>query len=135
MNGAYDDILHLPHYRSSRRPHMSIHDRAAQFSPFAALTGFDSAIEETGRLTDQRIEQEEYGCSLLDRRLSVLLEHLPEQPEAVISYFCPDQRKDGGSYQEASGRVHKVDLYRQVLSLADGQEIPLGNISDISLKL
>lgn len=135
MTGAYDDIIHLPHHRSTRRSHMSLHDRAAQFSPFAALTGFESAIEETGRLTDSRIEPEEFGCSILDRKLAMLLQHLKEQPEAVITYFCPDERKAGGSYKEAAGRVHKVDLYRQTLTLADGQDIPIGDISDIALKL
>lgn len=135
MTDAYDDIIHFPHHRSSCRSHMSIHDRAAQFSPFASLTGLDSAIEETGRLTDSRIELEEYGRTVLDRKLTLLLEQLKEHPRVSVTYFCPDEKKSGGAYREISGRVHKIDLYRNVLTMADGQEISIEEISDIGLEI
>ena len=132
MTGAYDDIIHLPHHRSTRHSHMSIHDRAAQFSPFAALTGFDAAIEETGRLTDAQMELEEYGQAVLDRKLTQLLSQQKEEPEVSITYFCPDQKKSGGSYQEITGRIRKIDLYRKRITMADGCEIPLEAIADIA---
>lgn len=131
MTNAYEDIIHLPHHRSSRRPHMSIHDRAAQFSPFAALTGFDSALEEAGRLTDSRTELEEYGHSVLNRKLVCLLDQKDDQPNITVTYFCPDLRKSGGSYKESSGKVRKIDLYRKVLTMDDGQEISIEEITDI----
>ena len=134
MTGQYDDIIHLPHYRSKRRSHMSLQDRAAQFSPFAALTGFDSAIEETGRLTDSRVELEEYGRSILDRKLAFLLDHIQDQPQVSVIYFCPDDRKAGGAYREISGRVRKIDLYRQTITMMDGQEISIEEIVDIGLE-
>lgn len=134
MTGQYDDIIHLPHHRSKRRSHMSLQDRAAQFSPFAALTGFDSAIEETGRLTDSRVELEEYGRSILDRKLAFLLEHVQEHPQVSVTYFCPDDRKAGGAYREISGRVRKIDLYRQIITMLDGREISIEEIVEIGLE-
>lgn len=133
MTGNYDDIIHLPHHRSLYRSHMSTHDRAAQFSPFAALTGFDSAIEEAGRLTDSRIEPEEYTHTILNHKLGLLMEQLSDQPKATITYFCPDSKKSGGSYKEASGRIIKIDLYRQIITMSDGQEVPIEEIVDIGL--
>ena len=134
MTGQYDDIIHLPHHRSKRRSHMSLQDRAAQFSPFAALTGFDSAIEETGRLTDSRVELEEYGRSILDRKLAFLLDHIQDQPQVSVTYFCPDTRKSGGTYREVSGRVRKIDLYRQIITMTDGREISIEEIVEIGLE-
>ena len=134
MTGQYDDIIHLPHHRSKRRSHMSLQDRAAQFSPFAALTGFDSAIEETGRLTDSRVELEEYGRSILDRKLAFLLDHIQDQPQVSVTYFCPDTRKSGGTYREVSGRVRKIDLYRQIITMTDGREIAVDEIVDIVIE-
>ena len=134
MKDAYEDIIHIPHHRSARRPHMNIRDRAAQFSPFAALTGFDSALEEAGRLTDSRTELEEFGRSLLDRKLAQLLEQKTDQPNITVTYFCPDQRKAGGSYKEANGKLRKIDLYRNLLILENGKEIPITEILDFSFE-
>ena len=133
MTGTYDDIIHLPHYRSKHRSHMSIHDRAAQFSPFAALTGLDAAIEETGRITDSRIELEEYGRDLLDRKLVQLMEQLKERPKTAITYFRPDDRKIGGTYIEITGEVQKIDLHHKLITMDDGQTIPTDEIVDIVL--
>ena len=131
MTGSYEDIIHLPHHRSKHRPHMSLHDRAAQFSPFAALTGFDAAIEETGRLIDRRVEQEEYGFSILDRKLALLLEQLEDQPEVTLTVFVSDSKKSGGSYHEISGRLRKIDIHRRIVTMADGKELPMDDIIDI----
>ena len=99
MSGKYDDIINLPHPTSQNHPRMSLHDRAAQFSPFAALTGHHAAIAETGRLTDQRIELDESEIARVDAALQHLQELLPERPTVSITYFVPDERKNGGSYQ------------------------------------
>lgn len=126
--GEYDDILYLPHHRSRKRSHMSMQDRAAQFSPFAALTGFDDAIEETGRLTDRRPELAEYGSAQLDRVLHQLIELLPQHPTVSITCFVPDVRKSGGAYETIEGNVQKIDLYRRLLTLTGGREVLLGDI-------
>lgn len=128
MTGEYDDIITLPHHRSKTRSPMSVHDRAAQFSPFAALTGFESAVDETGRLTDSRRELEEYGRDTLDRAMIQLQELLPQHPKVCVTYFAPDDRKDGGAYTSLQGHVKKVDLYRQTLVFMDGKQIPLSDI-------
>ena len=94
MSGPYDDIIDLPHPTSAKHPRMSISDRAAIFSPFAALTGHAAAIQETARLTDRRIELDEDTRTELDRRQAILLEHIGEQPEVTITWFCPDEKKD-----------------------------------------
>ena len=131
MNGEYEDIIHLPHHRSKTRSHMSMHDRAAQFSPFAALTGFESAICETERLTDRRIELDEDRRTELDRAIFRLQELLPLQPEVSVTYFIPDGKKQGGRYAVSQGRLWKLDLYRQILFLADGTGISLPDIIHI----
>ncbi len=131
----YDDIIDLPHHRSARRGHMSLQDRAAQFSPFAALTGFDAAIEETGRLTDNQRQLEEYGNTLLDRKLTQLRELLPRHPEVTITYFLPDSRKAGGAYAQVQGELKKIDLYSRQIFLMDGQRIPMDSILDMDSDL
>lgn len=97
MNDRYDDIIHLPHHISKTRPQMSMMDRAAQFSPFAALTGYDAAIKETGRLTDEKIELGEETKAVLDRKQSYLSDMISVQPEITVTYFLPDERKSGGT--------------------------------------
>ena len=129
----YDDILHLSRPRSGRRVQMTNYDRAAQFSPFAALTGFDAAIEETGRLTDQPIELDEGGKQLLDERMQSVLDVIHTQPEVEVVWFRYDERKAGGSYVTTSGKVKKIDTYTQKLLLTDGRTIPLGEVISIVL--
>ena len=126
----YDDIIHLSR-PVSRRARMSHYDRAAQFSPFAALTGFDAAIAETGRLTDPRIELDEGGKQLLDEQMNALLEILDTQPEVTVVWFRYDERKAGGTYVSTTGHVKKVDTYNEKLILTDGRMIPLGEIYSI----
>ena len=129
MSGKYDDILHLPHPTSNKHPRMSIRDRAAIFSPFAALSGHGAAIAETARLTDRRVELDEDTRAELDRRQAVLLEHLSEQPEITITWFRPDGRKDGGAYRTGTGRLKKVDEAARTLTLLDGTSIPLEDVA------
>ena len=128
MTGEYEDIIHLPHHVSSKRPQMSMLDRAAQFSPFAALTGYDDAIQETGRLTEQKIELDEETLEKLDERFQILQEHLGEQPGVRFTYFKPDERKEGGAYLTVSGVVRKIKLYEREILLQDGTIIPVDDI-------
>lgn len=124
----YDDIINLPHHTSASRPHMSAHDRAAQFSPFAALTGYDSAITETARLTEKRVELDEYSKAALNGKLSMIQEQLDEQPEISITYFQPDNKKSGGAYITAAGCVKKIDEYGRTVVMRDATRIPIEDI-------
>ena len=109
----YDDIIHLPHHVSTAHPPMPAADRAAQFSPFAALAGHEAAIRETARLTDERAELDENAKAVLDEKLRMIQEMLPAHPEITVTYFQPDAKKSGGAYVSVTGRVKKLDLYRQ----------------------
>ena len=131
MMGPYDDIISLPHPTSPRHPRMSRIDRAAQFSPFAALSGHHAALEETARLTDRRLELSEEEKAALDRKLCILLEHIAEQPEITVSWFRPDDKKDGGRYAASGGKLKRMDAAARVLILTDGTRIPLEDIADI----
>lgn len=127
----YGDILALPHPRSKTHPPMDAIARAAQFSPFAALTGYDSAVKETARLTQDRIELDEYTKEALDLRLREIQAHLQERPEVGITYFQPDEHKTGGAYLTIKGRVKKIDSYEQCLVLEDGSRIPIWEIVEL----
>ena len=135
MTRKDDDILHLPHPTSKKHPRMPISDRAAIFSPFAALTGHAAAIQETARLTDQKIELDEDTKAELDRRQAILLEHIAEQPEVTITWFCPDEKKSGGAYVVTVGRLKRVDETAGTLRLADGMTIALDEIVDLQSDL
>jgi len=131
QSGAYDDIIHLPHHVSKSRPHMSMHDRAAQFSPFAALTGYDAAIKETARWTDTQADLDENYKAGLDEKLMYILSHIEERPAVMLTYFVKDEKKDGGSYRSAEGAIRKVDFYERVIVMEDRMRIPLENIVEI----
>lgn len=131
MSGKYDNMLHLPHPTSTRHPRMPISERAAMFSPFTALSGHAGAIAETARLTDQKMELDEDTKAELDRRQAVLLEHIAEQPEITVTWFRPDERKDGGAYLNATGQLKKIDEVKRVLILLDGTSIPLEDVADL----
>lgn len=128
MSGRYDDIIDLPHPVSQRHPQMPLADRAAQFSPFAALTGLDAALQEMARLTDQRITLDEYEQAELDKTLQALREVAPQHPAVQITYFQPDTRKAGGQYVTSVGHVKRIAEYEQQLILTDGTSIPLAEI-------
>ena len=112
---------------------MSLYDRAAQFSPFAALTGHSAAIAETGRLTDQRMELDEYEMARVDAELQRLQELLPGRPTASITYFVPDERKNGGSYQTVTGEVKRIDAVNGVIQMAGRQCIPIADVFSIEI--
>lgn len=133
MQNNYDDIIDLPHHVSAIRPQMSMMDRAAQFSPFAALTGYDAAIKETARLTDQKIDLDDYEKEEINDKIQLITEHLGEDFEVVITYFQPDSRKAGGAYVDAVGIVKKIDEYDRVIILQDGKKIPIDDILDIDM--
>ena len=135
MSGPYDDIIGLPHPTSAKHPRMPISDRAAIFSPFAALTGHAAAIQETARLTDQKMELDEDTKAELDRRQAILLERIVEQPEVTITWFCPDEKKSGGAYVVTVGRLKRVDETAGTLRLADGMTIALDEIVDLQSDL
>lgn len=130
----YSDIIDHPHHVSRKRPQMSMHDRAAQFSPFAALTGFDAAVAEEARVTDRRIELEEDERQRLNERIQILAEHIEEQPEVSITYFVPDERKEGGAYVMETGVLKKIDEYEHMLVMTDGTKIPIREIIEIGLE-
>ena len=131
MNGKYDEIMGLPHHISKTRPQMPMSDRAAQFAPFAALTGYDAAIKETGRLTDERIELDVEALSALDMKYQILMEALDEAPEVTITYFQPDERKAGGKYVSAVGAVKKIDDFERRITMRDGTRIPMDDVLSI----
>ena len=135
MNDRYDDIIHLPHHVSKTRPQMSMMDRAAQFSPFAALTGYDAAIKETGRLTDEKIELGEETKAVLDRKQRYLSDMISVQPEITVTYFLPDERKSGGTYLSVTGKLKRIDEHERMMILTDGKKIPLDDIMDIESNL
>ena len=127
----YDDIINLPHHVSTTRPQMSMMDRAAQFSPFAALTSYDAAIKETGRLTDEKIEMDEEALNILNMKFQILARCLDDEPEVTFTYFKPDERKAGGAYLTASGVVKKIDDFERMIVMRNGMKMPMGDILNI----
>ena len=109
MTNDYDDIINLPHYEPKHHPRMSMWNRAAQFAPFAALTGYDAAIQESGRLTDDWLGLSESGNEEMNRKMELIVSMLPEHPSVTIEYFVPDRHKAGGSYQSYTGNVKRID--------------------------
>lgn len=127
----YKDIINLPHKQSSRRPQMSRIDRAAQFAPFAALTGYDDAIKETGRLTDDEVDLSEETLNQLNIKFRVLLEMVDKDVEIAITYFVPDQSKSGGAYVTTRGCVKKFDEYERLITMNNGIKIPMDKVLSI----
>lgn len=135
MAGKYDDIINLPHHQSERHPHMSVHDRAAQFSPFAALTGHKGVIEEAQRQTESFRQLDESQMALLDGKLQILQENRSSKPEVRIWHFVPDTKKKGGAYLETAGRFQKVDGSMRQVVMEDGTAISIDEIRDIQSDL
>jgi hypothetical protein len=130
MKHPYDDIINLPHHVSERHPQMSMYNRAAQFAPFAALTGHNAAITEAARLTEAEQELSESDAEVLNRKLAYL-QSLDEKPSISVTYFVPDDKKEGGSYHTATGIVKSVEPDKGVLQFEDGTGIPVIRIKDI----
>ena len=127
----YDDIIGLPHHVSKVHPPMPRSNRAAQFSPFAALTGFEAAVRETERLTEERIELDESQKETLAKRLQMLLDAKGEKPEVSITWFQPDERKAGGAYITHEGRLMKYDWSERKIVMEDGICIPIDDLYGI----
>lgn len=130
----YDDIINMPHHKSPTRPPMPMIDRAAQFSAFAALTGYDEALKETERPVDERMELDADFIAKLDEQFRLLRSKIKENPIVVITYFVPDERKSGGAYITVTGAVRKINEYEHVIVLQDGMKVPLNEIIGITIK-
>lgn len=128
----YADIIDLPHHVSQRHPQMPMEKRAAQFSPFAAVSGHDDAIHEMARLTDEQLELTEDEIAVIDEKLQWLRAHIKEQPEITITYFKPDEKKNGGAYVTVTGSAKKIDEFERVLVLRDGAVIAIPHIISLN---
>ena len=131
MTDNYDDIINLPHHVSSKHPQMSMMNRAAQFAPFAALTGHSAAIEETARLTDEQHELADEDSETLNQKMAYLRENINEHPTITITYFEHDKKKAGGRYKSIEGQLKNIDDYNQSIVLRNGEAIPLNSVLDI----
>lgn len=131
----YEDIINLPHPNSDKHPRMSLYDRAAQFAPFSALTGHKSAIDETARLTDEKLELDEYTILKLNEKIQIIKDNLYLFPLAEITYFIPDERKLGGKYISYVGNIKRIDEYEKILIMTDETIIPIEMISEIKGEL
>jgi hypothetical protein len=127
-SGAYDDIINLPHHVSTTRIHMKREDRAAQFSPFAALTGHGAAIRETARLTDRKLDLDENEKASLDEKLSILEDRIEDHPTVTVTYFVPDERKAGGRYATVTGQLKRIEPVERELLLDDGCRIGMDEV-------
>ena len=130
----YGDIIDLPHHRSAKRQPMSLHDRAAQFAPFAALKGYDEEIKETARVTDSRAELSEEEIFMLNEKTHFLLERIEENPKVRVTYFVPDEKKEGGSYQIKEGSLRRIDEVLRILHFTDRTEISIDDIQSIEIE-
>ena len=130
----YDDIIHLPHPTSKKHARKPMADRAAQFSPFAALTGYDEAIDETARLTDQKLTPGEEEQAALNEMVQHLCEIAPARPTITVTHFVADQRKAGGRYIQTGGQLRRLDLTARTLSFVHGTTIRIDDILHIQLQ-
>ena len=130
----YDDIINLPHPTSQKHKRMSLRDRAAQFAPFAALTGYDDAVEETARFTSEQTSVSDDVILLLDSKLRHLAAHESQHPAICITYFKHDEKKSGGEYVTKKGNLKKIDDFEKVLVLSDKTRIAFGDIVSIEVE-
>lgn len=131
ISHKYDDIINLPHHVSQKHPQMSLRDRAAQFSPFAALTGHKAAINETARLTDEKQILSEDVIAKLNEQLNLIKENIGTNQTVTITYFIPDDKKSGGAYISHTGVVKKIDEYNHTVIMTDKTVIPIEQISNM----
>ena len=134
MTGPYDDIIDLPRPVSRKHPPMPMKKRAAQFLPFAALTGFEGEIAEAARLTETAPELSEDALAALDEQLSLLRQLLPDQPQVTVTRFLPDERKAGGHFETLTGQVRRLDEANRVLRLTDGTTIDLDTVVELTVE-
>lgn len=135
MSGPYDDIIDLPHPVSATHPQMPRENRAAQFSPFAALTGYEGAIHETARLTDARKEFDESALAAVDMKLQILADAVATHPEVAVTHYIQDEKKEGGAYITSTGALKKVDAYERAIVLMDGRSIAMEDVLEIECAL
>ena len=131
----YDDIINLPHHVSSTRKHMSMDERAAQFAPFAALSGYGDDIKETVRIVDNEVVLDEEVKVILDEKINIILEHIKELPEVSITYFIPDKKKNGGRYEIITGNVRIIDSVNQKIELTDKSKININKMIELRSNL
>ncbi len=129
----YGDIIDMPHHQSDKRAHMSLHDRAAQFAPFAALRGYDEEIRETARLTDERIELSSEEIAKINSKLNEIMEDIKSQPEVEITFFAPDAKKEGGAYMTMFGNVRRVDDVENIIYFTNGFRLPIRDLYEIEI--
>ncbi len=135
MADKYEDIINMEHPTSKKHSRMSLYARAAQFAPFAALTGHDAAVAEVARLTDKKIELNQEQIDMLNTKISYLNEHIKDEPEITVTYFIPDDKKAGGAYFTVNGQVRRFDEYEGTVILTDKKQIPLRDILTIESDL
>lgn len=128
-SNKYDDMIYLPNPTPTCKPRMSLHDRAAQFSPFAALTGYEDTVEETARLTDTRLELSEDMKTILNEKMQMILDNAENEPIVTITYFVPDKKKSGCAYVEVTGIVKEIDEYERCIVMTDKKKIPIEHIA------
>lgn len=133
-NEKYDDIINMPHHVSKKHPRMSLENRSAQFAPFAALTGYEDEVEETARLTDKRIEITDEIKNTINMKLKIIQEKLYTKPKVTITYFIPDNKKEGGSYKTITSNLLNIDKYKQLIILKDKIEVPVKFITNINIE-
>ena len=134
-NGKYDDMIYMQNPTPTCKPRMSLQDRAAQFSPFAALTGYEDAVEETARLTDTRLELSEDMKTILNEKMQMILDNAENEPIVTITYFVPDKKKSGGAYVDVTGIVKEIDEYERCIVMTDKKKIPIEQIREINGEL
>ena len=134
-SNKYDDMIYLPNPTPTCKPRMSLHDRAAQFSPFAALTGYEDAVEETARLTDTRLELSEDMKTILNEKMQMIVDNLDSEPIVTITYFVPDKKKSGGAYVDVTGVVKEIDEYERCIVMTDKKKIPIEQVRAIEGEL
>ena len=134
-SNKYDDMIYLPNPTPTCKPRMSLHDRAAQFSPFAALTGYEDAVEETARLTDTRLELSEDMKTILNEKMQMIVDNMDVDPIVTITYFVPDKKKEGGAYVDVTGIVKEIDEYERCIVMTDKKKIPIEQVRAIEGEL
>lgn len=135
MADNYNDIINNPHHTSKTRKRMSQSNRAAQFAPFAALTGYDAAIGEASRITETKIELDDKTKEILNMKLSFLKNHIKDRPYVTITYFVPDPKKDGGAYVDYSGNIRVIDELKHSIIFTDRTTISIDVIYDIQSEI
>lgn len=133
-DNRYADIIDLPHHTSSKHPRMSAIARAAQFSPFAALTGYDAEIKETARLTDEKIELDEDSVNDINAKLQYIKDNIDDNPEIMLEYFVPDEKKSGGAYLTLNDRVRIIDEYERSIVFVSEKRVMIDDIYRINLR-